>query len=232
MAELLRVAGEYFTRDMWTALPGQVTRYDADKQMADVKPLVQDLVSTEDGDEFVEPIPVISNVPVRFPRAGGFYITMPVEKGDYCLLVFCSRSIDKYLEGTGNDTDPGDFRTHDLADAVAFMGVGPFSSALREDGIGNNLVLGKEGGVSVHIKGDGTIHLGSEDAADALALASKVKAELDAVKVDQDALKVLLATHVHPGVTTGPGLTGPSPGFVGYTPHTPASVDSDVVKAD
>ena len=45
----------------------------------------------------------------------------------------------------------------------------------------SNLVLGKEQGLQIHID-DQKIRLGSQDASEALAIASKVKEELDRIK--------------------------------------------------
>lgn len=225
MAELLRLAIDSAVRDVWTALPGRVEKYDPAKQMADVKPLVQDLVATEDGEEFAEELPVIPNVPVRFPRAGGFYITVPVEKGDYCLLVFCSRSIDKYLEGSGNDTNPEDFRTHDLADAVALMGVGPFSVAIS-DYQEKRIVIGKEGGTQVHVADD-LIELGAKDAAEQAVINSKLQTELSRLKSELDGFKTTFDSHIHvltPAVAT---VAPPAAGFP--APASPGATESELV---
>ena len=173
LPELLSLAIEYHTKDLWTALPGKIVKYDAETQKADVKPLVQDLTATEDGDELAEPLPVIPDVPVMFPRGGGFFVSFPVREGDYCMLVFQSRSIDKYLTGTGDDTDPGDFRTHDLVDAMAILGGAPFSKAIKEASAEDMIVGFDEGGLQLRITPDGkmAIEVGG-DADEAVALAN------------------------------------------------------------
>ena len=51
--EVLRVAIEYFLRDVAVALPGQIEEFDPERQEATVKPLVQRLLATEEGDEVV-----------------------------------------------------------------------------------------------------------------------------------------------------------------------------------
>ena len=232
--ELLRLAIEYYIRDVWTALPGKVTKYDPVMQKADVKPLVQDLIATEDGEEIVEPIPVITGVPVMFPRAGGFYMTMPVKEGDFCLLVFNSRSIDKYLEGSGSDVNPADFRMHDLSDAVAFLGMPPFTKAIKADGVDTDMVLGKEGGVQVNIK-ETTVNLGSQNPADAMALAALTKAEIDALRSAVDTMATIFSAHTH--ITTATVSTGPpgvlaTPATGQVSPPVVGDVDSKVVLSD
>jgi hypothetical protein len=42
-------------------------------------------------DESYSDYPMISGVPVIFPRSGGASITMPVKVGDGCLIVFLDR---------------------------------------------------------------------------------------------------------------------------------------------
>jgi hypothetical protein len=232
--ELLRLAIEYHTRDLWTAMPGKVTKYDPVLQKADVKPLVQDLIATEDGEEIVEPLPIVTDVPIMFPRAGGFFMTMPVRVGDFCTLVFCSRSIDKYLEGSGGDVNPADFRTHDLSDAVAFLGMAPFTKAIKADGVDEHMVLGKEGGVQANFK-ETTINLGSQNPADAVGLASLVKAEIVALRTSVKNMVAVFDAHTH--VTTATVSTG-SPGVLAkpatgqVSPPVVGDVDSKVVLSD
>lgn len=229
LAEVLRVAMDNRLADVHVALPGQIEKYDLTKQAADIKPLIKRAFLTAEGDEVLEALPVIPQVPIVFPRAGGFFITLPIKKGDLVTLLFCERSIDKYTQGKGKDTDPVDLRMHELIDAVAFPGFYPFSEALA-DAHADNLVIGKDGGAQIHVKPD-EVNLYEENAAEFVALATKCLTELQAVQTDQTALKALLVAHVHPGVTVGAGATGASPAFAAYTPHTPASVAAAKVKA-
>ncbi len=209
MAEVLRLAVEYHTRDLWTALPGKIDKFNASNQIADVKPLVQNLTATEDGEELAEPLPIIPNVPVWWPRSGGFYTTFPVKAGDFCLLIFFSRSIDKYLEGDGEDQDPGDFRTHDLTDAIALMGFSPKSQAIT-DYDEDAAVLALEGGTRVRVAKD-LIELGIKNAEDQVVVESKNQSEL---KGQRDALAAFVKVfNKHDHETTATVATGP-PGTI------------------
>lgn len=114
--------------DVHTALPARIERYDASRQMADVKPLIQANSLLESGAVEAEPLPVICDVPVVFPGAGGFRLTFPVKEGDYVLLVFAEASMDTWLE-VGGDPDPRDYRRHHLADAIAIVGLHPVGHA-------------------------------------------------------------------------------------------------------
>jgi hypothetical protein len=75
-----------------------------------------------DGTETVSDYPELKDVPVVFPNGGGFTLTFPISEGDECLLFFNDREIDNWvINGTGYPPTTG--RLHDLADAVAFVGV-------------------------------------------------------------------------------------------------------------
>ncbi len=233
MAEVLRLAVEYHTRDLWTALPGKIDKFDASNQMADVKPLVQNLTATEDGEELAEPLPIIPNVPIWWPRSGGFYTTFPVKPGDFCLLIFFSRSIDKYLEGDGEDQNPGDFRTHDLTDAIALMGFSPKAQAIT-DYDEDAAVLGLEGGTRVRVAKD-LIELGVKNAQDEVVVESKNQKELKSLRDTVAANAKTFGTHDH--ITTATVSTGP-PGKIAPptspmdTPAAIGSTASELVKIE
>lgn len=81
------------------------------------------------------------------------------------------------------------------------------------------------------LQADGNVVVGGGSGeGDYLAFASLVLSELQSVKSDLDALKTLLTTHAHTGVTTGGGTSGTSPAFASWTPHTPASVATTKAK--
>lgn len=155
MPEVLRAAVQYYVRDLHTALPGRVVDYDAEAQTVDVQPMINRLDLTADGEDLLEELPVIPQVPVGFNRTTDWFITFPVQVGDRVLLTFCERSIDTYLESTNdNPVDPEDFRLHDLSDAVAGLSLYPDRKAIV-DIDKNRLTLGKDkGGAKIHIDGD------------------------------------------------------------------------------
>lgn len=217
-AEVIRTALEASQAGLHVSTPGIVESYDPATQTATVKPTLPRPSLTRDGYEFLD-LPVLPRVPVVFPRAGGFFLSFPVAKGDRVMLVFMDRSLDQWIE-LGREGDPRDGRTHDLSDAVALVGLYPVSEPLA-DAHAANMVLGKDGGGQIHLKPSGEIHIGSENAVDFVALAALVLSELQAIKTAHD-------LHTHTGVTTGPGVSGtpvlPMP--------APSSVAASKVKAD
>ena len=158
LEQVLDVALQHARTTLRVAMPGRVEAYNAEQQSADIQPLIQDTFLDDDGNNVVESLPIVPDVPIVFPRAGAFYLTFPIAKGDHVLLVVNDRSIDKFATGDGNETDPVDLRSHDISDAVAFPGFYPFTKAVA-DADADNMQIGNEGGATITIKPDGDISI-------------------------------------------------------------------------
>lgn len=226
LEEVIRLALTDNQSRLHVSLPGRIESYDETTQTATVKPLIKDSFITEENEDVVEELPVINSVPIIFPRGGGFFITFPLVQGDHVHLVFNERSIDKFQNSGGEDTDPVDLRMHNLSDAVAYAGFYPDSKALA-GAHAVNMVLGKEGGIQIHIA-DGKIELGEEGSADKVPLDSRIQTELTRIKSDISALAIHINTHFHSGVTTGPGVSA-VPTVVAPTPTSPGATASGIV---
>lgn len=202
--------------DVHVALPGKVDTYDASQQKATIKPLLKRCVVTAEGEEVLEALPSIPDVPIVFPRAGDFFISLPIQPGDHVLLVFNERSIDLYTDSSGEDTNPVDLRKHHLSDAVAYPGFYPFSKSLT-DADANDLVVGVNSGMQLHMRP------GQAEFEDGTTQQSMVVAE--ALETFYGAVKAMFDSHAHP---TGVGPSGPpAPLFPAYTPGT---INSNKVK--
>lgn len=154
LAEVIKSALNDHTDGLHFAIPGKIESYDPIMQKANVKPLLKRKVIGRDATEFVEELPVVPEVPVAFPRGGGFFLSFPLEKGDLVLLIVVDRSIDAYTYSTGAvDTDPEDVRAHDLSDAVALPCFYPFTRALKCE-VTSGAVFGSETGAQVRAKKD------------------------------------------------------------------------------
>lgn len=236
LAELLQAAMTFRQERLHTSLPGRIETYDPATQTADVQPLIQRTLVASDGTELdPESLPILHDVPVAFPRGGGFYLTWPLQAGDLVHLIFVERSTDQYRASGGEETRPLDFRMHSLADAVAYPGFYPSGLALS-DAHPENAVLGAESGAQIHVRPDGEVHLASNDAADYVALAGLVKDELEALQTKLNALTTLYNSHIH--VTTATVGAGTVPGVISATtsqataPAAVGDVAASKVKAD
>lgn len=118
--ESLRLALESAQAQIWTAMPGVVTSVDLAKQTVSVQPTIQGTTEKPNGDTQNVNLPVLVDVPLMFPRAGGFALTFPVAAGDEVLVVFGCRCIDSWWQSGGVGA-PAEARMHDLSDGFAIL---------------------------------------------------------------------------------------------------------------
>lgn len=204
LADAVALAIENSLAATYVAMPATVQAYYADEQSADLRPAIGRVLRDSDGGRHLEELPVLPHVPVLFPRGGGFFCSWQLSKGDAVLVVVCDRHPGEWIDGGGSD--PVDDRVHALSGAVCF----PVSFKPSAEAPHDHLAMGAEGGKQVHIKA-GEVALGSEAAADYVALASKVDGELTKIS------------------TTLSSLTGQAAFGVSYTK---APVGSSIVKAE
>lgn len=221
-AEVLRQALSYALSDVHTLLPGRIEEYTAAEGKVAVKPLIQRLSLTEDGEEILEELPIIPDVPVVFPRTQTAFLSLPIKKGDLCAIIFAERSLDNWLASPdGEDTDPDEFRQHDLTDAVCVPGLYPFSKAIVDIDEANLVVGFDEGGLQVHITPDGTMEVKvNGDADEVVALGNALQTFWDTV------VTPWMVAHTHP---TGVGPSGP-PVQAGTFPAFDTAILSTILK--
>jgi phage baseplate assembly protein gpV len=109
------------------ALPGIITAFDSTTQLCSVKPAIR--LKNVDGDTvtYIE-LPILVNVPCVMPVCQNFVITIPVQVGDQCLLIFADRALDNFIV-SGNISNPlmvsedtSAPRAHALTDAICIVG--------------------------------------------------------------------------------------------------------------
>ena len=122
-AEVINDLMRKISDSMRVAMPASIESYDFKTQKADIKIDMQELYQNGTSLDY----PVLSGVPVIFPRCGGASITMPISRGDTCLVMFLDRDSTAWLLG-GKNLKPKSMRSHHLSDAVAIMGLSPFTS--------------------------------------------------------------------------------------------------------
>ncbi len=137
--------------EVFVALPGVVDKYNPVTQTADVLPLLKRPYVNQDASEGTDDIPIVPQVPVWFPRGGGFFMSLPLQKGDNVLLVICDQSLENYVAGDGaTQVDPVDLRQHDISDAIAIPGGGVLSKAIKTI-IASGAYFGKENGPGLRV---------------------------------------------------------------------------------
>ncbi len=163
--ESLRLALENMQSNLWTCLPAIIERVDLEKQTIEAQPTIQGQITDEEGIISYVNMPLLVDVPICFPKGGGYAITFPLEIGDEVLVVFSSRCIDGWWQNGGITSAP-EFRMHDLSDGFAILA--PTSQPLKLSSVSSNsfVIRDNEGtkkieinGSKIYIKSDGNIEL-------------------------------------------------------------------------
>lgn len=213
LAEIFREALRGNRLSLHTAMPGQVETVHpaaADGgQFVDVRLGLKRALRDANGGLVEHEAPVLPYVPVGFPQGGGFFMSLPLKVGDPVTVVFAERSIDQWIElatkAAPQAISPGDEGMHTLDGAIAIpCGPAPRRELLKSVH-DTNLVIGVDsanGEGQIHIRPDGTIHLGKDGAADFVALAALVLSELNDIRTKFD-------THTH-NYLPGPGSATPT----------------------
>lgn len=214
--ESLRLALEQQQARLWTALPGFVADVDLTKQTVSVQPTVQGAITTQDGTSKAVNLPLLVDVPIVWPRAGGFALTFPVAIGDEVLVVFAARCIDAWWQngGIGSPVEP---RMHDLSDGFALLAPTSQPKALtnvQTDGVElrdearDTFIKLTPGTIAIQgnliITGN-TTQTGDVSTTGAVTIDGAVTQSGGAMTSNG---KHIDNTHTHGGVQTGPGNTG------------------------
>lgn len=202
-----------------TCAPGVVKSYDREKQRATVQLSVRGRrIDQRTGERSTYPHRPIANVPVVFQGTARSGSTDDLEPGDPVLVWFAERDVQPWLNSGEVGVSPVDPRRHDLTDAFCTPGAFPFVKLARP---ANAVAEG------AHVIYGPDIRIGSADAVDFVALASKVEARLAAVEAHLSSLKTWIDLHVH-GVAGTPPVPPLSPG----APDLGDSVAATKVKAE
>ena len=121
LSTIIREAVRSEMLNLHTAMPGTIISFDPVKQVVEVQ-LDLKFRRSVSGSYVDEPIAPLKDVPIVYPRANNYSLTMPIVPGDTCEVRFMERSIDNWLI-EGGTVSPEDYRHHALSDAVCFVGM-------------------------------------------------------------------------------------------------------------
>ncbi len=161
LSSTIRLGVDSRIKELHTSLPGVIVDFDPDKQTAGVQLSIKRIIKSDDGMDistYEIDIPKLINIPIIFPRGGGFSLTFPVKPGDECLVNFCERSIDRWHEFSGNQK-PGARRFHSFSDAVAFVGLSSKPNKIPSFDPDNVQMKADSGDSQITVLGDGTMEL-------------------------------------------------------------------------
>ena len=116
-------------------MPGIIESVDNDTKKANVRvSLKTKLLSEIEAKE----LPMLFDIPISFFQTTDTIISLPVKKGDDCMIFFCERSIDIWKANTSQELsdriiDPKDPRKHNLSDAFCVPICKPIATGLTGD---------------------------------------------------------------------------------------------------
>lgn len=108
--------------NIWTAMPAIVQSVSLSAMTCVCQIAIQGRYEDQDGNIQWVNISVLHDVPIVFPNAGGFGVTLPMAAGDEVLVVFANRCIDAWWQNGGYANKPMEYRMHDLSDGFAIPG--------------------------------------------------------------------------------------------------------------
>lgn len=214
--ETMRIVLESSQIKLWTALPATVTKVNFAKMTCECQPTIQAVVADQDGNRSTVDMPLLLDVPIVFPSAGGFTITLPLAINDEVLVIFSSRCIDAWWQ-SGGVQQAMEARMHDLSDGFAIPGPKSLPNVISSISSTGAQIRNNSGSTYVEISADGKIKLvtGSEVAITGnlkvsgnITAQGNVTATLGDVKAGPLGISLQLHTHISntPGNPTGPAL--------------------------
>lgn len=207
------------------ALPGVIQSFDDKKQTVVVQPSLNENISYLNADESgwktvktTQPIPVLQDVPLVLPRAGGYALTLPIQQGDECLVIFGDMCIDAWWQSGGTDNNQIDLRRHDLSDGFAILAPWSQPRVLSNYSANSAQLRSEDGQVVVDIAGD-QITLTAPNVEVNASSTATIKGQQvnitgsSGVTIDGNSTTKVdgktFLTHVHSGVQPGGGASGP-----------------------
>lgn len=188
-AEVITGAIDSKLLDLHTCMPGKVVSFDDLGQSVNVQPVIKRAIHSYDGELTHEELPIIHNVPIAFPGGGGYVMRFPVTAGDHVWLMFSEAAMSQWRT-TGQISEPGDLRRHDLSYACALYL--PFGTVAEAAIAAADPLLPP---TAARMDCPSPFTFGNQLTGDFVALAAKVDAAMELIKA-----------HVHP-TAMGPSGT-------------------------
>lgn len=186
---------------------GTIRAFDPNTQLANVEIAYKQVVAIEeDGTKTLQEYPLLMECPVIVLFGGVDILTLPIQVGDSCLVLFNDRDIDQWLV-SGNGSTPQTARLHDLSDGIAIVGIRPLTNSIGNY-LANGIRLSHGGGDSQMDLTDALIttiaasfvHNGN------MTINGNLTVNGTLTSVDNNGT-IVYNTHTHGGVEPGGGST-------------------------
>ncbi len=213
-----------FGRRLRVALPATVVSFDPVKQTVVVQPAINESERVSAELATIR-LPQLVDVPVVFPRAGGFALTLPIQAGDECLVVFADACMDAWWQ-SGAPLKNGQIETqneikrrrHALADGIAIFGPWSQPRVLSNYSTSSAQLRSEDGATVIDIAAIGVTVTCTNATVNASGTATIEGGTVDItgssqVNISGNANTKIegrnFLTHTHSGVQSGGGVSGP-----------------------
>lgn len=150
-------------------------------------------------------LPALPDVAVLVYGAGGFVITLPIAVGDECLVVFTDMCYNAWWVAGGTVNNQEERRRHDLSDGIAIFGLWSNPRAIANYTTNALEVRSLDGNTFIQMK-SGQVVITPDNGTTQIAI-TPGNISLTATVIDINGTSY--HAHIHSGVTTGAGVTGP-----------------------
>ena len=207
-------------KNLRVAMPVKVVSFNAKRQTVSCQPMIKATLSQ--GGSIA--LPILADVPVKFPRGGGFAVTFPISAGDEGIAIINDRCIDGWYQ-SGEASEPLDYRMHDLSDACFLPGFSSIPNtipALATDAIvmrtldnSAYLKLDSSGKLEINgailtVKCPIIFENGMQGSGGAAGAAMILSGDLNHTSGSIKSNNVALATHTHPVTAVGADTGAPN----------------------
>lgn len=213
---------ETYLQDCYTAMPAVIINIKDNGQLrADVQPVTNRVYRDDATAEY----PPVLSVPLIMPATQTSALLLPVKQGDTVLLVWCQRDITQFKIDADVPHDPQTARWQDFNDAVAIVGLFPFSKSRGLQSVHHlphnpeDLVvvsnLGTPQESELRMKPNGDVDLTVANTYSVKAKTINLQATNTNItsKIDMKGQTTInnidFNQHVHAGVQSGPSTTTP-----------------------
>lgn len=109
---------------------GKVQKFDSTNQTVDVTLQIKQIKSLDASGKpvFADSI-VLAQFPALILSGGDSYISLPIQAGDDCIILFNDRDIDNWFQN-GDGQPPNTYRCHDHSDGFALVGIRSLQTAI------------------------------------------------------------------------------------------------------
>jgi phage baseplate assembly protein gpV len=160
------------------------------------QPTIQGVTYDQNNNATYVNLPLLGDVPIVFPGAGDFILTLPIAAGDEVLVIFSSRCIDGWWS-LGGIQVPMEMRMHDLSDGFAIPGPKSLPNIIPNISTTTAQLRNKAGTTYIELTNTGINLVGNVMVTGAIIATGEITGN-----------SIPLSNHIHPGVTSGSSDTG------------------------